>query len=402
MLLKLKENLINAGVVIKEIDKADIYEQLYKNKNDRYFQELVKLVNTFISLLKSNRGGIKEIDKYKRDAKLIQKPFYRERTLLFLDIVSDVYNYYQSVLLDSKTIDFHDMINEAASIVESDSINFAYKYIIIDEFQDSSISRYNLIRAIQMNSGAKLLCVGDDWQSIYRFAGSDIGIFKDMGLSHDGVAVLRIEKTYRNPQALIDVVGKFVMKNNQQFKKLLSSVNKSYERPIEIVGYEYNPVQALVYSIDCIVRTVPEIEKIMILGRNHFDITFIEKEKEFKAYKSYQENTVHISYSKYPKILFEYVTTHSSKGLEADASIIINVNNHTVGFPNKISDDPLLQYVLTKKEEFRYAEERRLFYVALTRTKSLTYITTRDSSMSEFLSELIRESGVPYVRVEKT
>jgi len=140
----------------------------------------------------------------------------------------------------------------------------------------------------------------------------------------------------------------------------------------------------------------PDIKEIMLLGRNNFDIVFLEKYQEFEFFKNFKDNETIIKYSKYPNIKFRYLTVHRSKGLESEAVIIINVNDGNIGFPNKIADDAILKYVLTNKEEYRFGEERRLFYVALTRTRSFVYITTCHNHRSEFVDELIDEFGVPY------
>ena len=91
--------------------------------------------------------------------------------------------------------------------------------MIIDEYQDISVSRFNLVKAIIDQTNAKLLCVGDDWQSIYRFTGSDISLFTKFPNYLGKSEIMRIEKTYRNSQQLIDIAGDFIMKNSNQFKK---------------------------------------------------------------------------------------------------------------------------------------------------------------------------------------
>lgn len=209
--------------------------------------------------------------------------------------------------------------------------------------------------------------------------------------------LLKIENTYRNPQALIEIAGNFVMSNNSQYKKRLVSTNKSQSEPIRIIGYEQQPMDGFVRAIDDIVNALPHVKDIMIIGRNNFDIKFIDDFNNFHKEHNKKEGTLFIRYEKYPDIQFQYLTAHRSKGLEAEAVIVINVNNHPIGFPNKVADDALLGHVLTKREYYRFAEERRLFYVAITRTKSLTYITTKHSSQSEFVGELIEQYRVPYM-----
>jgi DNA helicase IV len=355
-------------------------------------------VNAFISLLKANRKGLPEIAKFQMESEQIKNTFQRNRTRLFFKIVRGAYAHYSDYLDKTNKIDFHDMINDAADIVAAREVKLPYRYIIIDEFQDTSMSRYNLVKAIKEENSARLFCVGDDWQSIYRFAGSDLEIFTGFDKMVGETNLLKIENTYRNPQSLIDIAGNFVMSNNNQYRKNLISSNKKHEQPVCIVGYEKDPMDAFERAINDIVKAIPEVREVMIIGRNNFDINFIDNFSEFKKSYSKKEDAIVIRYSKYPDIRFQYLTAHRSKGLEAEATIIINVNNNSIGFPNKIADDALLGYILTKREPYRFAEERRLFYVALTRTRNLTYITTKHASRSEFVIELIERYKVPYVR----
>ena len=116
-------------------------------------------------------------------------------------------------------IDFSDMINKATELVRKGYTVHPYKWVIIDEYQDISVSRFNLVKAIIDQTNAKLLCVGDDWQSIYRFTGSDISLFTKFPNYFGKSEIMRIEKTYRNSQQLIDIAGDFIMKNSNQFKK---------------------------------------------------------------------------------------------------------------------------------------------------------------------------------------
>lgn len=125
------------------------------------------------------------------------------------------------------------MINIGTELVLNNPLpdKYNYKYIIIDEYQDISVVRFNLIKAIKEKTNAKIMAVGDDWQSIYRLAGSDINLFTKFEKYFGTTYISKIEKTYRNGQSLIDIAGDFVMKNpNQIVKKLIS--NKKLKHPI--------------------------------------------------------------------------------------------------------------------------------------------------------------------------
>lgn len=387
LLIELSKMLKERGVRFKEADYLDIYDKIYKSANDKYFSEFKKLISSFISLFKSNGYDEYKFDDLLKESLNIKNDFIKQRNLVFLNIVKPIYSIYQNTLKESGNIDFNDMINLATDIIDKGLVNVNYKYIIIDEYQDISVSRYKLIRAIRNKTNAKIMCVGDDWQSIYRFAGSDIDLFTNFDKYFGYFELLRIEKTYRNSQELIDIAAKFVMSNPKQFKKNLKS-DKHNPTPIVIKGYNVDVIAAIRSAINDIVSKFGEESTVIILGRNNFDIDFIEASSnfEFKLFKS--RDQVKVKYVKYPKLQINYLTAHRSKGLEADNVIIINLENKQLGFPNKISDDPVLSLVLTDKDEYNYAEERRLFYVGLTRTKNTTYLIVPDRNPSIFIGEL--------------
>lgn len=401
LLVVLKEKLEAFGVKFYPRDTADLYRMLYLDNKDRDFDGFANLIGTFVGLLKSNKFNHVDIDHFIVASSKLSNEFQKERSLAFLKVARKAYLYYQNILSLEDVIDFNDMINDATDIIANGGNIPAYRYIIIDEFQDISVSRYNLVKAIKDKTGAKLLCVGDDWQSIYRFAGSDLQLFTNFKQYFGSENQLKIENTYRNPQKLIDIAGEFVMRNPMQIRKNLHSINTSEATPITILGYNTDPLDALRKAIEDIVRRTPQVKDIMLIGRNGFDINFIDNSRFFSKYLKGSDPTTHIKYSIYPDIHLFYLTAHRSKGLEADATILINVNNGTIGFPNKISDDPVLSHVLTRSDEYRFGEERRLFYVALTRSKSFVYITTQHKKRSEFVKELIDDFNVPYTYLDK-
>lgn len=386
LLEKLEELLVAKGVVFKEIDFRGVFDSIFNQTKDRYFHEFIKLISSFIQLFKSNGYDSTAFDEFhKENRKQNQSPFIRKRTELFFEVVRPIFDYYQSFLQKNQYIDFNDMINLATSIVQEGKVQFPYKYIIIDEYQDISKSRYHLVDAIRRKTHAKIVCVGDDWQSIYRFAGSDIQLFTKFEQYFGHYELLKIEQTYRNSQELITIAGDFVMKNKDQMVKNLQST-KQAAAPIRIMEYQNDYLDSLKEAIAEIIAIHGIETEIMLLGRNNFDVNDVLKSGEFV--KKGKGEQVEIVYKKHPNIKLFFLTTHRAKGLEADNSILLNAQNSKSGFPNKMVDDPLLSWVLTKSDRFEFAEERRLFYVAITRTKNTTYILAPENKQSHFVKEL--------------
>ncbi len=306
------------------------------------------------------------------------KSFFKNHTnnpLLFL--IYAILNQYEKEKEINHYYDFDDLIKEAIKICQKKKICH-YKEIIIDEFQDTSKLRLDLIKSVVLNSDANLTVVGDDFQSIYKFSGCNLNIFLNFQEYFPNAQTFKIEHTYRNSQELIKIAGDFVMKNQKQIKKDLKS-SKHLEKPLKLIYY-WNPFKALLKAIKKI-----ETEEILILGRNNFDLySFIPKEKI-----NWSEN----GYFTLPNCSknLRYLTIHKSKGLESETVILINLVDSEIGLPAK-RKSPSLTYLLQEKESFLYEEERRLFYVALTRTKNACYLLIPYFHPSIFIKEIKKYS----------
>lgn len=362
--------------IIDEYFRCNFPTNIILNEsNIDIFIRLKSLISTFINLFKSNNYNISWFDKfYEKNNKLNNKKEKYENNI-FLNIIKDIYILYKEELESQNMLDFNDMINIATKNVNN-CLN--YKYIIIDEYQDTSLTRYGLIKAIKDMSKAKIMAVGDDFQSIYRFTGCNLNIFLNFEKYFGKSKILKIENTYRNSRELIDVAGTFIMKNKNQMRKELRSYKK-LNRPIKIVYYNnlLSTFERLINVIDT---------NILILGRNNKDINFLLKSNKFKI----EENNVY--YISNNKKNIRYLTVHRSKGLEDDNIIILNMLDDYLGFPSKIINNGILNFVTNDKDLYPYEEERRLFYVALTRTKNNVYILTRRGKESIFVKEIINNS----------
>lgn len=387
LLLKLKELLIENGVKLTPVNYTEIYQKVYANDEDYNFKEFEKLIYTFIQLFKAN--GYEYLDFEKLNKKSVTNTFQHERNRKFIEIIKPIFEYYQNSLKNANKIDYNDMINKATESIKNNGINQKYKYIIIDEYQDISLGRYKLIKEIIQATHAKLFCVGDDWQSIYRFSGSDINLFTEFSKYFGEAQILKIEKTYRNSQQLLDITKKFVSMNPEQLVKSLKS-NKTQTNPIMVMMYSSELTVALHSALTDIKEKYGEEASVLLLGRTKFDIKDC-----FSSYFNYNVKNDEITYEHYPKMKIKFLTVHSSKGLEADNVIILNMKNTLLGFPNKISDDEVLSLVLQNKDNYPYAEERRLFYVALTRTKNQVYLLVPDKRQSIFYHDLTKISELP-------
>lgn len=360
---------------IKYKNKKEYLKFIENNEEVELFE---KLISTFIHLFKCNGYKLEDFNLFLKKAK--RKIFKYSYNKNFLIIVLNIYLEYEKYLKTNKEIDFDDMIIKATNLVNKKGIKHKYKYIIIDEYQDTSLVRFNLIKEILDKTNSNLMVVGDDFQSIYRFTGCDISLFLNFKKYFKKAKILKIQNTYRNSQELIDIAGNFVMKNKSQINKNLKS-NKHINKPIKIVYYE-NIRRKFIEIINKIHKETNK--PILILGRNNKDINILLNNK----IKLENDNLIYLENK---NIKMKYLTVHKSKGLEEENVIIINLEDKLLGFPNKIEDSKLLKYVTKNKEKYLYSEERRLFYVALTRTKNNNYLLVPKNKESQFIKELKKD-----------
>jgi len=385
LLFNLKNLLLENNVKLSPITSDKMLLLVKEIQTENTNKEFIKLCGTFIKLFKSNGYDESFFITMKENISNTNNnnyfnQFLATRILHFLNIVEKIYLYYQARLAQNRAIDFSDMINNATYIVQEKGSS-PYKYIIIDEYQDIGMDRYKLIKAIIEKTSAHLMCVGDDWQSIYRFAGSDVNLITQFSKYWGETQISKIENTYRNSQELINTASRFVMKNQNQITKTLRS-QKSCKNPICLHYYNENNFNAVLEGLlDYIVKKYGEKANVLLLGRTNYDIEPLKAD----AF-TIKNNTVICK--KYEQLKVQFLTVHKSKGLEADNVIILNMKNDKLGFPNKIADDPILQLFLPNEDNFAFAEERRLFYVALTRTRNKTFLLVPDHNASEFANEI--------------
>lgn len=325
-----------------------IYNRLLKNSN---LDELVNLIFSFINIYKSNYSNIDTLFNLYNKSIFTNKYYFK--------LILDIYIVYLRELESSNKHDFNDLIINATKLINENKVTLKYKFVIIDEFQDSSLIRFNLVKAIINKTNGNLFVVGDDYQSIYRFSGCDLGLFINFKSYLKDANTIFLNNNYRNNQSLIDIANNFIMKNKHQIKKKTFCHKDSF-KPIKIVFYKdrQKSLEKLLTKIN---------GNVLILGRNNID------KDNFNVIENKN---------------IRFLTVHKSKGLEEDNVIIINLYNSRLGFPSLIKNHQILNKILTN-DYIIHEEERRLFYVALTRSKNNVYLLTPVNNYSVFIRELI-------------
>jgi DNA helicase-4 len=344
-----------------------------------YTTRLAVLVAALLAHFKSNQMSLaKLVRKAKRSAQAARNTAFVELFGFFLEK-------YQSAL-DSKNpreIDFNDMISSATQYVKDGRFDVPWKYIIVDEFQDISAGRYFLLEAmLKSRADLQFFAVGDDWQSIYRFAGSDISIMSRFRRFFGRATIVKLDRTFRFNDRIAAVSGAFIQKNRQQIRKTLKTQVRCASPQVflhwvdchgDSRGADIATLEGVVHELKEQLRR--EDPSLLILARyNHL----LPDQAGLNALAN-----------EWPGQIMSPMTVHRAKGLEADYVIVTGLTAERYGFPSEIEDDPLLNLVLAKPERYAHAEERRLFYVALTRARHQVHLLVDRTNPSSFALELL-------------
>ncbi|TLX20955.1 helicase IV [Thermomonas fusca] len=351
-------------------------------------QSIAKLLRTFQQHMKGSRQTITAARE--RIAKM--QDVFVPRMDLFLSLYERVSDRWERRLQAGGFVDFDDMLNRSADLIEAGQYKSKAKMILADEFQDSSRARMRLVQAVIDTTGAQLTAVGDDWQGIYRFAGADIAIMSHFQRRYPNANIRYLSQTFRCPGDLCEVSSRFVSKNPMQIPKEVRTSNPRLRSSIKVFALpDVKDIPGKIgQQLETIHDQLPDAApgqrlKVLILGRYNKD-----RPAQFTAWRQRLG----------ARIALEFLTVHKAKGLEADVVFVLNVTRGRHGFPSEVEDDPILQMAMPEPEAFPFGEERRLFYVALTRAKRTVVLYTASEQPSEFIVELQNDYGVEILRAQ--
>lgn len=354
-----------------ETEQRDSSGALQTLRGKGIVDDFSRLVATFLRHFKGSQLTQHELE---RRASVAQEP---ARAKAFVEIFLPLFDRYQDELSSSREVDFEDMISRATEHVSGGRYNSPYKYILVDEFQDISAGRARLLTALLSQADdAQLLSVGDDWQAIYRFAGSDVNLMRDFPQHFGVTARTDLGETFRCSERIAVTSSRFILRNEAQLPKTVTAVRKEqggihvcyYERDKELEG-----LARVLENLSSLANG--EKTEVLLLGRYNRNVP-----RNLKGLRR-----------QFPNLVLEFQTVHRAKGLEADNVVVLGLTRGRIGFPTGMVDDPLLDLVLAKPEPFPHAEERRLFYVAMTRAKRSVFLLADRDSPSPFISELVEE-----------
>ena len=335
---------------------------------------LARTFRSFMTHAKCNRLSVQDL-RYRLNSGVAGD--FRFRHQLFLELYEAISSEWEARLRQVPCIDFEDMLNLATDCIEHSKWQSPYELVMVDEFQDASQARARLVAGLVNGADKHLFAVGDDWQSINRFAGADLSVMTGFENRFGPTVTMKLETTFRCPQSLCDISSAFVKKNPQQLHKVVRSHQPQLPDPVRIVRVddELQIRSAISKRLGTIAGMAGNgrKQKVLLLGRYQKDRDYLPSD---------YDNS---------RLELEFITVHSSKGLEADHVVVPRMTSETLGFPSKVSDDPVLQLAMPGGDAFEFAEERRLFYVALTRARKTVTLITISHKESPFITELVKE-----------
>ena len=363
----LSKQLTNLGIVFSYFGKQGFSRELARQE-----QSILDMLTAFNYLMKG-----REIDMQS----ICRKAYLTRDSFVVNDIIKPFVETYRQMEDERMEIDFTDAILRATDLCNNGH-RPDYDYILVDEFQDISLDRYHFLQSLRRESPlTKLFCVGDDWQSIYRFAGSDMALFKHFEEYFGYTKKCLMETTYRFGEPAIDKSSNFILANPGQAVKQVHSFKSDAETQLDFVAVHDR--SGIVEAVKRIADTIPLDKEILLLGRYSFDVGVFNN-SDLTIHES--GDRVYVTYGQRQMV---FLTVHQSKGLESDYVILLNCNGGTMGFPADIADSPVLRYVLCEPDEYSFGEERRLFYVAITRAKKQTWVLYDPKNPSPFIGEFI-------------
>ncbi|WP_456294875.1 UvrD-helicase domain-containing protein [Vibrio sp. AK197] len=374
-------NALEQELLSRNVDVNPIPDDVLLSNLEKMGQvtELARLLTALVDMYKAaclDDSGVERIINESLDPKQTEKA---------LELLMPLYHSYQRYLHDHQVIDFNDMIGKALDYVQTGRFSSPWKYLLVDEFQDISEPRARLVKALRDSTpGCSLFCVGDDWQAIYRFSGSDVRLTTEFSNYFGPTSETTLDMTFRFNNSIGEVATQFVTQNPVQLKKDIKSLVQVDKPAVSVIrqSSDEEGMSALDKALTSIANQVitskqPSKNKVYLLARYWYQLPDIHQLRTLKH--------------RYPTLEIENQSFHASKGKEAEYVVVLGLTTGKHGFPSEKQTPPLVDALLPQGDKFTHAEERRLFYVALTRAKHKAYLLADMMDASEFVTELLKK-----------
>ncbi len=370
------------------------YEQLIDKVSKEckeYVKRLPLNVGQFITIAKTYNHSLKEIEQKLETGK------WSLKQKMFAYIALDIYEIYENELRNENKIDFADMINLAVKELKENEGLYrnSFDQILIDEYQDISAQRYELIRELmRKNEGCKLFCVGDDWQSIMGFSGSDLDFFVNFHEYFDHPTRTDLSINYRSFKSIVDTGAEIISYNKGLQIRKKTFAKDTAEKPIMIYISSYDRKSPGLYHSQVAKHCANSVKRYLDEGYEAKDILLLSRigknpmmQSRLMEYAESIDVPISFDANRNPNKV-PFMTVHKSKGLQAKVVFLLNVVEDLYGFPCEVENPDIFEPAILSRKRDRYEEERRLFYVAVTRSMSDLIIYTQKDSVSKFIYEI--------------
>lgn len=343
----------------------------FKEEFYGYMEEVKDFVQQVLRITDMIKVENMDIDSVLENAKGDQ----HERVREFYELAIPIVKRYNEYCTDKSFLDFNDLILRTISLLKKNEDIIAkfqnqYQYILVDEFQDVNNLQVELIKLL-LTENTQLFCVGDDWQSIYGFRGSNISYIIEFEKHFENAKTIKLNLNYRSTQNIVGASNEVIKHNKFKVDKDVQASKKSEHKIVVFAGNTEEENISFCFE---------KVKELLEEGMTNDDILFLyRRNKMFSPYFYHFKDN---------KIYVQGKTIHASKGLEAKVVFIIGLTEGNGGFPDIWLEDRIFQVIKKANHDLLMEEERRLFYVALTRAKDKLFLITQKGNESSFLKEI--------------
>lgn len=293
------------------------------------------------------------------------------------------YPSYQKQLTAHHMLDFDDLLIELLHEIQKGSISLDYHYIFIDEFQDTNMLQYALLKKM-IKLKTCVFAVGDPDQSIYQFRGATPKIINQYVLEFKAV-VYTLSINYRSDHLIIKAANSLIKRNNRLYKKELKPASLTMGITLSFkFNHDIDEALWIIKALTYHQSKGISLHNMAVLYRNH-DRAYhlIMKLFEHNINFSIHDDIEHVD-------AIHLMTIHQAKGLEFDVVFMMGCEHHVI---------PSTRINMKSS----YEEERRLMFVAITRAKHFLYLSSiiHNQENHHFTSSpFITESGLKTTHVK--
>ena len=298
-----------------------------------------------------------------------------ERIRIFYQLVIPLVTEYMKYCTNKSYLDFNDLISKTVLLFEKNNdilkkFQQQYQYLLVDEFQDVNNLQVQLIKLL-LTRQMQLFCVGDDWQSIYGFRGSNVDYILNFDKQFVSSKTIKLNQNYRSTQNIVGASNEVIKHNKFRIDKEIFASKISDFKIVEHAGSNQD---------DNVAFCVAKVRELLENGFKNDDILFLyRRSKMYQPYFFALRNE---------NLKVQSKTIHAAKGLEAKVVFIVGLTDGYGGFPDIWLEDRIFQVIKPANHDSLLEEERRLFYVAITRAKDQLYLITEKGNISRFLKEI--------------